>query len=70
MPRAESGAMTVYPGAVLKREIAAIAADDHDRPQAKVVELAIKAFIVAWRKDRWGALKQAAEYDQQGKGAR
>lgn len=55
--------LTVYPSGDLRRAIEKISDDDHDRPMSKVVELAIKAFAVQWKADKWAAMRLADQFD-------
>jgi hypothetical protein len=63
MPKAKERPMSIYPGETVKRAVADISKADHDRPHSHVVELAIKAFAVLWKRDRYEALKLADAFD-------
>jgi hypothetical protein len=39
-----------------------VAEADHDRPLSKVAEMALRAFIVLWERDKWEAMKLADEF--------
>jgi hypothetical protein len=63
MPKAKERPMSIYPDETVKRAIADISTADHNRPQSHVVELAVKAFAMLWRKDRYEAMKLADSFD-------
>jgi hypothetical protein len=57
--------LTIYPSAEVKRAAEQIGEDDHGRPVSKIAEMALRAFVVMYRKDKWAALKMADEFDHQ-----
>lgn len=59
--------LTVYPDADLRREVARISEDDHDRPVSKMAELALKAWCVLWERDKYEAMKLADAFGRAAK---
>lgn len=58
--------LTIYPEPDTRRAMADIAEDDHDRPLSKMIEVAMKAFIVLYKRDKAEARKLADQFDTQG----
>jgi hypothetical protein len=54
--------VTVYPDPDLKRAIQEIAEDDHDRPVCHVIEMAMKAYAVLYREDKYKAIQLADSF--------
>lgn len=58
------GQVTIYPSPEVKRAIEEIAEDDHDRPVSHVAEMALRAWVMLYREDKYNALKLADSFDK------
>lgn len=55
--------LTVYPPGDVRMALEQISAADNDRPLAHVAAMAIKAYAVQWKRDKFAAMKLADEFD-------
>jgi hypothetical protein len=62
MSRKDKDQITVYPSPDVAREITKISEEDHGRPLAHTAEMAMKAFIVLWRRDKYEAQRVVDEF--------
>lgn len=65
--RVKEKPLTVYPDADLRRAVARVGEDDHNRPLSKVADLALRAWIVMYDQDKYAAMKLADSFGRAAK---
>jgi predicted transcriptional regulator len=54
--------LTIYPDSEVRRAVQRIAENDNDRPVSRMIEMAAKAFVVLYDRDKYAALRLVDEF--------